>query len=156
MHSHSTFVANASPLLFRYATPRTSCADLPGHYDQDAQLWVIETEGGLLPVVQGCDSSIVDTRTVTKVRQEGDDDDLSNDDMFGGGRRGRALAELATKTDVQQESDDQFSGSGLLELETRTANNQEGIDEDWPRVLLELHTKTFAELEQDDECSFAQ
>ncbi len=113
---------SASPLLFRYATPRTSWGELPGHYDPDAQLWVIETNAGIVPVVQTCDSMIVDTSTVTKIRQEGDDDDLSSDEMLGAERRAGALAELATKTDVQQESDDQISASRLLELETRTAN----------------------------------
>lgn len=154
MQRDTNSAANASPLLFRHATPRTSGTELPGHYDAAAQLWVIETNTRFVPVVQTDDLALLDTRTVTKVRQEGDDDDLSRDEMLGAARRVGALAELATKTDVQQESDDQITASGLLELETRTANNQEGVDEDWPRTMLELQTKTF-DVEQDDHCSLA-
>lgn len=155
MQRDSGSAASTSPLLFRHATPRTSWTELPGHYDPDAQLWVIETNARLVPVVQTGDPALLETSTVTKVRQEGNDDDLSSDETLGAVRRAGALAELATKTDVQQESDDQISASGLLELETRTANNQEGIDEDWPRMLIELQTKTFVDAEEDDDCSHA-
>lgn len=155
MQRNSSSAASASPLLFRHATPRTSGTELPGHYDPDAQLWVIETSARFVPIVQTGDPGLLDTSTVTKVRQEGDDDDLSNGEMLGAGRRVGALAELATKTDVQQESDDQITASALLELETRTANNQEGIDDEWPRMLLELDTKTFVDAEEDDDCSLA-
>lgn len=173
--------SSASPLLFRHAIERTSSTELPGHYDSDLQLWVIETESGSLPLVEAADpaqletststrireegddddltgdqkfcAALIDTSTVTKVRQEGNDDDLSVDEGFGGARRIGAVAALATKTDVQQESDDEMTASGLLELETRSLNNQEGIDDDWPRMLLELHTKTFSSVEDDDDSS---
>lgn len=153
MQPESDSAVSASPLLFRHATPRISFEELPGRYDPGSQLWVIETNDRLVPVVQTDDTALLDTRTVTKVRQEADDDDLSRDDMLTAPQRTSALAELATKTAVQQESDDQITASGLLELETRTANNQEGIDEDWPRMLLELQTKTYVEAEADDDCS---
>jgi hypothetical protein len=155
MQSKLASTNSASPLLFRHAIPRTSWAELPGHYDPNAQLWVIETNAGFVPVVQTGDPALLDTSTVTKVRQEGDDDDLSRDELLGAARRVGTLAELATKTDVQQESDHQMTASGLLELETQSLNNQEGIDEDWPRMLLELQTKTFADVEEDDDHSLA-
>ena len=171
-----------SPLLFRHAMPRTSSADLEGHYDPAAQVWVLETSSGSIPVVQaGCSdfldtqtatrvrqeaddedisndtilvARMTDTSTLTKVRQEGDDTDLSCDESLGNApAREFSLAELATKTDVQQESDDQINASGVLELETRSVNNQEGIDEDWPELLLELQTKIFVNVEEDDDCS---
>jgi hypothetical protein len=198
---------HASPLLFRHARPRTSSADLPGYYDCDAQLWVIETKDGIVPVVEASASTIIetntstrvrqesddadcsntvglaaielagttvtsvqmeaddqdastdlrnfdallDTSTLTKVRQEGADDDLTGDETLSMRRRLGSLAELATKTDVQQESDDQMSAAGMLELETRSLNNQEGVDDEFPRMLLELQTKTFADIEGDDD-----
>jgi hypothetical protein len=200
-------VAYSLPLLFRHATPRTSSADLPGHYDPARQLWVIETKDGLLPVIEAVASTIVDTNTstrvlqegddqdcsnmvelagialaettvtlvqmeaddqdastdlrsfdalldtntVTKVRQEGADDDLTSDETLGMPHRPFGmLAELATKTEAQQESDDEMS-AGALELETRSLDNQEGIDDDFPALLLELQTKTFAQVEGDDD-----
>jgi hypothetical protein len=98
--------------------------------------------------------ALVDTSTLTKVRQESADDDLSSDETLGMPQRTQRtlvmLAELATKTDVQQESDDQMS-AGALELETRSLNNQEGVDDDFPALLLELQTKTFADVEGDDD-----
>lgn len=207
MRPEPSEAAYAAPLLFRHATPRTSSADLPGHYDPARQLWVIETKAGLVPVIEAAASTIVETNTSTRVRQEGDDqdcsnmaelagialaettvtlvqmeaddqdastdlrsfdalfdtstltkvrqesadDDLTSDETLGMPRRPLGmLAELATKTDVQQESDDQMS-AGALELETRSLNNQEGVDDDFPALLLELQAKTFADVEGDDD-----
>lgn len=179
MRPEPSEAAYAAPLLFRHATPRTSSADLPGHYDSAKQLWVIETKAGLVPVIEAAPSAIVETNTSTRVRQEGDDqdastdlqsfdalldtstltkvrqesadDDLTSDETLGIPRRPLGmLAELATKTDVQQESDDQIS-AGALELETRSFNNQEGVDDDFPALLLELQTKTSANVEGDDD-----
>jgi|GEM_PF-5094721 len=144
--------SNTSPLLFRYATPRTSHPELPGRYDPKQQLWVIDINGERLPVVHSADDELLETRTTTKVVQEADDTDISAD----GALSCSTLAELATKTDVQQESDDEISTKGPLELETRTANNQEGVDEDWPRMLMELQTKTFSNVEEDDDCWHTQ
>lgn len=207
MRSEPNEAAHAAPLLFRHATPRTSAADLPGYYDPSAQLWVIETPTGIVPVVETAASTLIETNTSTHVRQEGDDqdpsntvglaaiafaettltavqmeaddqdastdlrsfdalldtstltkvrqesadDDLTRDDTLAPRRQLGTLAELATKTDVQQESDDQMSAGGLLELETRTLNNQEGVDDTFPAMLLELQTKTFADVEGDDD-----
>lgn len=95
--------------------------------------------------------ALLDTSTLTKVRQESADDDLTSDETLSSGRQVGTLAELATKTDVQQESDDQMSAGGLLELETRTLNNQEGVDNTFPTMLLELQTKTSADIEGDDD-----
>lgn len=207
MRSEPNDVAHTAPLLFRHATPRTSSADLPGYYDPSTQLWVIETTTGIVPVVEAAASTLIETNTSTRVRQEGDDqdcsntlglaaiafaettltavqmevddqdastdlrcfdalldtstltkvrqesadDDLTQDETLAPRRPLGTLAELATKTDVQQESDDQMSTGGMLELETRSLNNQEGVDDDFPAMLLELQTKTFANVEGDDD-----
>lgn len=179
MRPEPSEVAYAAPLLFRHATPRTSSADLPGHYDPAKQLWVIETKAGIVPVIEAAISTmletntstrvrqeaddqdastdlrsfdvLLDTSTLTKVRQESADDDLTGDETLGMPRRPLGiLAELATKTEVQQESDDQISAAAL-ELETRSFNNQEGDDDDFPALLLELQTKTSADAEGDDD-----
>lgn len=207
MRTEPNEAAHAAPLLFRHATPRTSSADLPGYYDPSIQLWVIETAAGIVPVVEAAASTLIETNTSTRVRQEGDDqdcsntvglaaiafaettltavqmevddqdastdlrsfdalldtstltkvrqesadDDLTQDETLAPRRPLGTLAELATKTDVQQESDDQMSTGGMLELETRSLNNQEGVDDDFPAMLLELQTKTFANVEGDDD-----
>lgn len=188
MRTNSNATATAVPLLFRYGASRTSGAELPGHYDANSQLWVIETRDGFVSVVEIADRADFETSTGTRVRQEGDDEDLSNnvglaaahvgtstltlvrqetdgedisgdaslcmalldtstltkvrqesadddltdDETIGNPRRLGVLAELATKTDVQQESDDEISASTLLELETRSYSNQEGTDDDFP------------------------
>lgn len=150
MQPNLAAVSETDPYLFRHATPRVSDIEMPGRYDDDLQLWVLKTDSGFVPIVETSDTNLLDTSTVTKVRQEGDDDDLSSDETIGSARRRGYLAELATKTDVQQESDDQISASGLMEFETRTLNNQEGIDESFPRGLLELLTKTASSVEKDD------
>ena len=68
MHTTLGLTNSASPLLFRYAIPRISWAELPGHYDPDEQVWVIELNAELVPVVQTSDPTLLDTSTVTKVR----------------------------------------------------------------------------------------
>ena len=199
--------AHAAPLLFRHATPRTSSTDLPGYYDPSTQLWVIETSAGIVPVVEAAASTLIETNTSTRVRQEGDDqdcsntiglaaiafaettltavqmeaddqdastdlrsfdalldtstltkvrqesadDDLARDETLAPRRLLGTLAELATKTEVQQESDDQMSAGGALELEAQSLNNQNRIDHNFPAMLLELQTKTFANVEGDDD-----
>ncbi len=210
MDAESNRVSDAAPLLFRHATPRTALptGDLPGHYDAAAQLWVIETPAGLVPVIQADPSTqletststrvrqegddddmskmvglaatiglstttavkmeaddsdrtpglgaidvLLDTSTLTKVRQEADDTDISSDATLMTPRRLGTLAELVTKTDVQQESDDQMRGGARLELETRSLNNQEGVDHSFENMLLDLQTKTFTDMESDDESS---
>lgn len=258
MDAESNRVSDAAPLLFRHATPRTasSTGDLPGHYDTAAQLWVIETPAGLVPVIQADPSTqletststrvrqegddedmskmvglaatiglstttavkmeaddpdrtpglgaidvLLDTSTLTKVRQEGDDEDMSNmasliatttvkevddtvslpamraldmlletntltevrqeaddtdissDATLMTPRRLGTFADLVTKTDVQQESDDKMRGGARLELETRSLNNQEGVDHGFENMLLDLQTKTYTDMESDDESS---
>jgi len=58
------------------------------------------------------------------------------------------LAELKTKTDVQQEADDD-SQQALVELTTKTKVQQES-DDQIPQALLEITTKTHAQVESDD------
>lgn len=182
MRFESTEIEHPAPLLFRHAVPRTSSSELPGYYDMAKQLWVVETKAGTVPVVEAAattaietntsthvrqegddqDTStqlkgfeaLLDTHTLTKVQPEGDDTDITADETLAPRPRLSTLAELATKTDVQHESDDQMSPADMLELETRTLNNQEGVDETFPTMLLELQSETLADVKgSDDELS---
>lgn len=155
---------SATPLLFRHAAPRTTSAELPGHYDSVSKLWVIPTDGGFVPLVEAAGTTHLETSTSTRVRQEGDDDDAG-----GVPQLCATLLDTSTLTKVRQESsDDDLSNeealggtrqfailatSTVLELETRSLNNQEGIDTDWPRMLLELQTKSYTNVEDDDDNS---
>lgn len=62
----------------------------------------------------------------------------------------RDLAELTTKTKVNQESDDDEITS-LLEITTKTDSNNEGDDQvKHAGAFLDISTKTEAQLERDD------
>jgi len=60
------------------------------------------------------------------------------------------VAELATKTDVQKESDDQENLAAMAELETKTEGKREQDNADIS-ACLEVTTKTHAMAENDDE-----
>ncbi len=138
--------SDVEPLLFRHAAPRISSDDLPGHYDTEEQLWVVETSQGPLPLIAAPSTAQLETSTSTRVRQEGDDDDATNESHC------LTLLDTSTFTKVRQESaDDDLSTErslgaisparmigAILELETRSYNNQEGIDEDWPSESLDI------------------
>ncbi|MFJ5508175.1 hypothetical protein [Pectobacterium jejuense] len=66
------------------------------------------------------------------------------------------MAELGTKTEAELERDDtDFSTNHLLELVTKTDTIQERDDNNWgDSHLIELATKTFVAVERDDELSF--
>nr|WP_320144088.1 hypothetical protein [uncultured Cohaesibacter sp.] len=59
------------------------------------------------------------------------------------------VIDLATKTETQQESDDQEDNSGIAELGTKTATQIEQ-DDACMSAYLELTTKTAAQQEGDD------
>lgn len=133
------------PILFRNAIARSAGEEITGHYQDDLQLWVVEEDGQLRPIVEAADDALLATETVTKVRQEAEDQDMDRADLVGSPAGGRA--ELVTKTEVQQESDDQIDPA----LDRFVAGN---ADSPWARPggrLLELETKTFSEIEQDDD-----
>lgn len=87
------------PLLMRQARDRTSHPPLPGGYDEDARMWLINRPDGPKPAATiGTDA--VEILTKTRVRQEADDEEFS-------------LLEIVTKTDIQQEADDQVDQTGV-------------------------------------------
>lgn len=107
---------SVQPFLTRYSVPRDVHPPLGGRYCPEQHLWVEEMADGNRPVVL---SDTAGVRTVTKTMTVQEDDD----DHFIG------IPELVTKTDVQQESDDQMTCGSLLELVTKTYLEVEADDE---------------------------
>lgn len=126
-----------SPFLANSAIPRTGDSKLPGYYSKEKDMWVVETESGVKPVIaKGALAELL-----TKTRQDEEQDD---DASF--------VLETITKTHQQTESDDDsFVGSNhVLELLSKTDAVSERDDPGSANFILELLTKTHVELENDD------
>lgn len=126
-----------SPFLASVAIPRTGESKLPGHYSSEKDMWVVETESGIKPVIaRGALAELL-----TKTRQDEEQDD---DTPF--------MLETITKTFQQTESDDEsFTGPNqVLELLSKTDSISERDDPGSANFILELLTKTNVELESDD------
>lgn len=106
------------PLLIRQACDRTSRGELPGAYDDEARLWLVDGEQGPRPLASSADLEGLEILTKTRVRQEADDEEF-------------ALLEITTKTSVNQEADDQKMHVAGLEMEivTKTDVQQEADDQ---------------------------
>lgn len=86
----------ALPLLASYSVTREGDPRLPGRYDSDKSVWVIDNQEGTIPII--CSEKIpAGLLTKTEVLQEQDDPGIDFP---------AALLQLVTKTRVQQESDD--------------------------------------------------
>lgn len=130
---------NISPFLAKTGKPRTGEDQLPGYYCEQQQMWVVETDQGVLPIIN--EQTLSQLMTKTRVHNEEDDDNYltlalitkthqqleSDDDTRPMGYNN--LLQLITKTDSIQEVDDNFSASQLLELITKTETRQE-VDDD--------------------------
>lgn len=130
---------NISPFLARTGKTRTGEDQLPGYYCDDQQMWVVETEQGVLPIIN--EQALSQLMTKTRVHNEEDDDNIF-------------ALELITKTHQQIESDDDTGPRGcnnLLQLVTKTDSVQEVDDNYSACQLLELVTKTKVEQEADDD-----
>lgn len=108
------------PYLFRFATPRT-CDDreMPGRYCSEQQMWVIDTDQGAQPIVLVAPETLAATQTKTMTQVEADDDDQG---------RG-AMMETSTYTRVRQEADDEDASLELPEIQTKTDTQQETDDQ---------------------------
>lgn len=106
------------PLLIRQACDRTSREELPGAYDDEARLWLVDGGRGPRPLASSTDLDGLEILTKTRVRQEADDEEF-------------ALLEITTKTSVNQEGDDQRMNVAGLEMEivTKTDVQQEADDQ---------------------------
>lgn len=111
--------AVAEPFLLRFATPRTADAEMPGRYSSALNVWVVDGDGGETPIIEVAGGSLVATSSKTMTQVEVDDDDPSR---FGS-------LETSTGTRVRQEVDDEDSSLCLSELTTKTDVQQERDDE---------------------------
>ena len=144
------------------ATPRRALPALksPAATIPALRVWAVDADGLRQPIITVAENALVDIETTTKVRQEGDDEDIHAGRAFG------TLCEIVTKTATQQEFDDERFGAnarlGLLtEIVTKTAIQQEA-DDDAAETLVadhfmlraalpEITTKTDAQQESDDQ-----
>lgn len=134
-HRHT----NISPFLANAGTPRTGEDRLPGYYCEQQQMWVVDTEQGVLPIINK--QALLQLKT--KTRADGEDDDDC-----------QLALELTTKTHQQIESDDDTRPNGfnnLLQLATKTDSIDEADDNYSAAQLLELVTKTKVQQEADDD-----
>ncbi|MGY0553312.1 hypothetical protein ACW17M_08890 [Vreelandella sp. 2A-K22] len=128
-----------SPFLANAGKPRTGEDQLPGYYCEQQQMWVVDTEQGVLPIINK--KALSQLMTKTRVHNEEDDDNY-------------LALELITKTHQQLESDDDTRPTGhnnLLQLVTKTDSIQEVDDNYSASQLMELVTKTKVEQETDDD-----
>lgn len=104
------------PFLTRYAVTRMPQPPICGGYCAERDLWVEDTQEGSRPIVIA-NAALAGMVTKTLTVQEQDDDHFVR------------VPELVTKTDQQQESDDQSMGLSLSELVTKTYLEMESDDE---------------------------
>lgn len=112
-------IGPADPFLLRFATPRSADDEMPGRYSHDLGVWVVDGEDGVVPIIEIADGGLVATQTKTMTQVEVDDDDPSR---FG-------ALETSTFTRVRQEVDDEDASLCLPELQTKTEAQQERDDE---------------------------
>lgn len=112
---------STQPFLTRYAVTREAHPPIGGYYCSERHLWVEQTMDGSRPIVSS-DPAMADMVTKTLTVQEQDDEHFIR------------VPELVTKTDVQQESDDQISCLSLLEMVTKTYMELES-DDQGPELL---------------------
>lgn len=115
----ATAEAAAEPFMFRFATPRTVDAEMPGRYSSDLGVWVVDGDDGVVPIVEVAGGSFVATQSKTMTHVEVDDDDPSR----------FSAMDTGTETRVRQEADDQDASFRLPELTTKTDVQQERDDE---------------------------
>lgn len=105
------------PLLVECSIPRTGEDVLPGHYDTEQQVWVVDRCQGSKPIVE-ITGDLAEMATKTFAAPERDDVESLT------------LLEAATKTETVPERDDVAGPSltELLQLVTKTKAQQERDD----------------------------
>ncbi|WP_298270258.1 MULTISPECIES: hypothetical protein [Alphaproteobacteria] len=92
---------------------------MPGRYSPELGVWVIDCDGAERPIVEVQSDVMAATQTKTMQRVEADDDDPMR---FGS-------METGTYTKVRQEADDEDASLCLAEITTKTDVQQERDDE---------------------------
>jgi hypothetical protein len=123
---------NLRPFITLFAESRRGANPLPGKYDDELQVTVLNESGKKTPIIKAYRAREIYTKT--EADRESDEDSTvlletetktmawprESDDINVN------LPELATKTDVKRESDDDHLFS--LELQTKTRMEREGDD----------------------------
>ena len=104
------------PLLIGFSVARTGEDNLPGHYDTQQDVWVLDCHDGIKPIIEIA-ANISELESKTSVARERDDP-------------GTILyLESSTKTDVKAERDDAaIPMMDLLQLFTKTKVQSERDD----------------------------
>lgn len=126
---------SVTPFLAKSAIARTSEGSIPGYYCDEMDMWVVETEVSIAPIIsQGIIPQLI---TKTKVNEEEDDESpfflqlvtkteqqIERDDdhppFFN------EVLQLITKTDTIQESDDNFEALREAGMVSKEADEKEG------------------------------
>lgn len=105
------------PLLVRFSVLRTGDDALPGRYDTEQQVWVVNGCDGVTPIVNAA-GDLAELATKTLAAPERDDVESM------------AFLEATTKTEAKPERDDVSEPSlmALLHLVTKTKAQQERDD----------------------------
>lgn len=105
------------PLLVRFSVLRTADDALPGRYDTEQQVWVVNGCDGVKPIVKVA-GDLAELVTKTYARPERDDVES------------KAFLETTTKTEARPERDDATEPTlmALLQLATKTKVRQERDD----------------------------
>ncbi|WKZ32802.1 MAG: hypothetical protein QY316_12985 [Thermodesulfobacteriota bacterium] len=125
--------ANAIPFIMLFSKPRRNAEALPGRYDNELDVMVLDVAGQKMPLIKT--SSMPELITFTRVQRE------SNDEQ-----ENPIMQETVTKTAVSRESDDH--SNYLLETMTKTFTERESDDDSLG--INELYTKTEVDREQED------
>lgn len=136
------FSSQQQPLLSRFAVTRSGESNIPGSYSRERDVWVVNHLEKETPIVRvgGLPSELT-----TKTHNNNEEDDTTP--YFH--------LELATKTDVQVErDDDDLSNSDVLVSLTKNDFKLGRFDKNSSKNhLLELLTKTEVNTESDDDYS---
>lgn len=131
---NTEFECESIPFILFFSSPRRTAEAIPGTYDENINVMVIDTAGQKIPLIKV--TSMPENITVTKVSQE------SNDEQYNS-----IMLETITRTAHQREHPD-ASNDYLLESLTKSRANRESEDDSF--TLKELYTKTEVQREQED------
>ncbi|WP_299007425.1 hypothetical protein [uncultured Caulobacter sp.] len=106
------------PFLSRFSVARTGSPEIVGRFSPSHDVWVVDGPDGAVPIIS-TRSDLGDTSTITRVRAEQDDTDLSCAYSSG----------TSTFTAVRAEIDDQDRAVAMMrEVTTKTEQRVERDD----------------------------
>lgn len=133
------YSSTVRPFLTTFATLRTGSDEQVGRYCGVRRLWVIDTDGGVEPLVAFADM-VGQTSTTTKINVEADDTDMNSE--LG----------LVTHTAVQAEADDvmRMAQDHAFVTQTFVAAEADDRDPDFRSSTISTTTRVLAETDDTD------